>query len=105
MNDIDKILHSLDGIKRAEAKPYMHTRIMARLKKDEESFWARSGRFITRPVIAVSCLLVVLVVNYVAIHRVKKVQDAIVVSGGTSETFQENNFVLAVNNYALYSEP
>ncbi len=105
MNDIDKILHSLDGIKRAEANPYMHTRIMARLEKEEASFWARSGRFITRPVVAVSCLLVVLVVNYVAIHRAKKEQDAVVASGSTSETLQENNFVLAVNNYDLYSEP
>ena len=59
----DEALNSLDGTTRASAKPYLLTRINARLSKMKESSWERAGRFIARPAIAFTGLCLVIGIN------------------------------------------
>jgi len=67
MNNSDDIgkkigdaMSSLDGSTRAAVRPFLMTRINARLSKSKETVWERAGQFLTRPayVIAGLCLLV-----------------------------------------------
>ena len=59
----EEALNSLDGTVRANAKPYLLTRINAQLSKMKESSWERAGRFIARPAIAFSMLCLVIGIN------------------------------------------
>ena len=40
---IEEALNSVDNISRAEAKPYLLTRINARMRKGTESAWEKAG--------------------------------------------------------------
>src|SRR6185295_9583234 len=61
--EVERALNSLDGIQRADANPYLLTRIMARLEKDEESFWSRALTFISRPSVAVPAIILTVLIN------------------------------------------
>lgn len=56
-------MSSLDGSVRASAKPYLMTRINARLSNASESAWEKAGRFIARPAIAITGLCLIIGIN------------------------------------------
>ena len=49
---IEEALNSVDDIRRAEPKPFLLTRINARMNRVVESVWEKAGWFIARPVVA-----------------------------------------------------
>jgi hypothetical protein len=59
---LEAALNSLDGIRRAEPKPYFFTRLKARISS-REGEWGRIAGFISRPVFALAMICVVLFVN------------------------------------------
>lgn len=64
---IDETLASVDSINRAEAKPFLLTRIHARMNKQIESVWEKAGWFITRPAVAFSGLCMIILINLAVI--------------------------------------
>ena len=98
--NIEDILNSLDGIKKAEARPFMYTRIMERLQEDH-SFWGRTISLLSRPVIAFSCLAVVLLANVFTIinSATENQQESVSITSSNTVTdvLQNDNFILAVN--------
>jgi hypothetical protein len=78
---IDAILGSTDGIKRAEANPYLFTRIMSKLG-EEKSVWASISGFITRPAIVLSTLCLVIILNVFVVVNSKE---------DTTSTAAQNN--------------
>jgi hypothetical protein len=65
--EIEQTLQSLDGVQRAEANPFLFTRIKARMSK-QNSLWERVYSFVARPVIALSVLILVLSINFLAVY-------------------------------------
>lgn len=61
--EVEKTLNSLDGIQRAEATPYLFTRIKAGLEKEEKNFWSRALTFISRPSVAVPAIILTVLIN------------------------------------------
>lgn len=61
--EVDRTLNSLDGIQRAEANPFLFTRIKARLSKEERSFWNRAFVFLSRPAVSVSAIVIAVIIN------------------------------------------
>lgn len=59
----EEALSSVDDIKRAAAKPFLLTRIHARMSKQTESLWEKAGWFISRPVIAFAGLCLIILIN------------------------------------------
>lgn len=59
----DEALNSLDGASRAAAKPYLLTRLHARMQNEKESSWDNALRFISRPAVALAGLCLVVVIN------------------------------------------
>ncbi|WP_346236193.1 hypothetical protein ABDK00_016700 [Niabella insulamsoli] len=98
-SEIEEILNSLDGISRAEARPFMHTRVMGKMQ-EENNFWSRSIKLVTRPVIALSCLSVIVVANiYTVITTDYEEQESVTASSNTiSDVLQNENYILAVND-------
>ncbi|MEP7255431.1 MAG: hypothetical protein ABI666_06620 [Ferruginibacter sp.] len=64
---IDEALNSVDNISRAEAKPYLLTRIHARMRKGTESAWEKAGWFIGRPAVAFAGLCILVLINVTAV--------------------------------------
>jgi hypothetical protein len=59
---IEAAFDSLDQIHRAEPRPFLFTRIEARMR-NERSTWGKISSFVARPVIAFACIFLVLVIN------------------------------------------
>ncbi len=60
---IDDTLNSLDGAKRATPKPFLLTRLTARMQKKQEGSWDNALRFLSRPAVAIACVVLVITVN------------------------------------------
>ncbi|MEO6539410.1 MAG: hypothetical protein ABIN74_00410 [Ferruginibacter sp.] len=60
---IEDALNSVDDVQRAEPKPFLLTRIHARMNIGTESVWEKAGWFITRPAVAFTGLCLILLIN------------------------------------------
>lgn len=60
---VEETLSSLDHTQRATANPFLYTRIMASLTPEEKNLWSRALQILSRPVIAITAILFVIIVN------------------------------------------
>lgn len=60
---VEDTLASLDAVQRAQANPFLYTRIAAKLEEEEHTAWHIAARWLTRPWVTVAALLVVLFMN------------------------------------------
>ncbi len=60
---IEEALSSVDDAQRAEPRPYLLTRINARMSKSAGSVWEKAGWFIAKPVVALTVVCLVLLIN------------------------------------------
>lgn len=60
--NIEEIINSLDGIQRAEPQPFLFTRIMGRMRKEEKTADQIIYRLITKPALAlaIGCFFIAL---------------------------------------------
>jgi uncharacterized membrane protein YdfJ with MMPL/SSD domain len=63
---VDDALNSADGVARAAARPYLFTRLMAKMQRSEDTYWERTVRLITRPAVAIAGLCLVIAINVAA---------------------------------------
>jgi hypothetical protein len=91
----DKALESLEGIQRAEPRPYFFTRVKARLERDEKNIWEVTGAFLARPAIAIAGLCLILAINVVILIK----KDTSTTQGYTAQNTQlpEDENILAVS--------
>ena len=66
---VQETLESLDGISRAEPKPFFYTRLTARLQKDVPSVWESIGALISKPAVAIATLCIILALNAFILFR------------------------------------
>jgi hypothetical protein len=67
--EVAKTLDSLEGIQKAEASPYLFTRIKARLEREEKTVWGMAISFIGKPPIAIAAILLVVLINASVIFK------------------------------------
>ena len=86
---VEAAMHSLDGCVPASPKPYLLTRINARLQQQNETkgFWTEALSFISRPVVISACLILVLITNLLVFN-----------SKNTTEENSVNSSLIANNN-------
>lgn len=97
--EIEKTIDSLNKVKRAQANPFLFTRIKARMNK-KASGWEGVFSFISRPAVAIAILLLVMAVNGWALWDSSgKTVTADNGSASVSELASEYNTVASVNNY------
>jgi hypothetical protein len=69
---IDEAMSSMDDAQRATPKPFLLTRIMARMNIEKETSWERAGRLISRPAFAIAGLGALIALNILVLtlnHR------------------------------------
>src|SRR6266542_3339357 len=67
--EVNKTLESLESLKKAEANPWLFTRIKARLEGEGKSVWSKAISFIGKPAIAIAAILLVVVINASVIFK------------------------------------
>jgi len=92
---VDEALSSADDIGRAAAKPYLFTRIQARMNKGSESVWEKAGWFIARPAVAFTGLCMVLLVNAIVIMYNKSSEPAYIGEQTAQATTDEFSYTVA----------
>ena len=60
---IEAAISSIDEVNRATPKPFLLTRINARLGQAQDTVWEKAGWFIGRPAIAISGLIMIILIN------------------------------------------
>ena len=63
---IDDVMQSMDGITRATPRPFLFTRLEARMQS-EKNIWSKISSFAARPVVAFACVCFVLIINAMVI--------------------------------------
>lgn len=92
---MEEALGSVDDVQRATPKPYLLTRINARMSRETESSWEKAGRFITRPAVAFTGLCMVLLVNVIVIVFNKSSTSSITTEQVTQNTTDEFSYTVA----------
>ncbi|MBL7703669.1 MAG: hypothetical protein JNM14_15570 [Ferruginibacter sp.] len=64
---VEEALGSLDDAQRAEPRPYLLTRINARMNKGTASVWEKAGWLVTRPVVAFTGLCMIVLLNVLVV--------------------------------------
>lgn len=64
---IEDAMECADGITRAEAKPFLLTRINARMNRATESAWEKAGWVIGRPAVAFTGLCMIILINVMVV--------------------------------------
>lgn len=59
---VEAAMRSLDGLQRADAPPFLHTRVQAALRA-QDTPWERILQFLSRPVVAFGVLVLILLLN------------------------------------------
>jgi len=59
----EQIIESLEGVERAEPKPFLHTRILARMAKEETGGFALIFRVITAPAFSLAIAVLFILIN------------------------------------------
>lgn len=85
-------LQSVDDAKRAAPKPYLLTRINARLSNRTETAWERAGRFIARPAVVIAglCMIIGINVSIIVLNNAPASSNAIAEPQATPDEFSTN---------------
>jgi hypothetical protein len=90
----DKTLESLEGIQRAEPRPYFYTRLIGRLQQNERTLWETMGSFLAKPAVVAICLCFVLIFNIFILFRQGSDKSSSLTISQT-ELITDNEYVLA----------
>lgn len=99
--EIEQTLQCLDGAKRAEANPFLFTRIQARMNKRSSRWEERTFSFLSKPAIAVAIVVIVMAVNGWALwdNSSSGSNETVTADTNVSELASEYNVVASVDNY------
>ena len=64
---IDDALSSIDHVSQATAKPFLFTRLKARMDREHETVWEKAIRIIARPSVVVAGLCMIICINAMVI--------------------------------------
>lgn len=59
---VDETLNSLDDAEKASPRPFLFTRLEARMQ-NERNIWSKISSFVARPLVAFACICLVLIIN------------------------------------------
>jgi hypothetical protein len=95
---IKEALNSVDDAQRAEPKPFLLTRINARMNKGTASVWEKAGWLITRPAVAFTGLCMIVLLNVLVVMN-NKTPDTI---NGADLTVQSQTDELSYTTATIY---
>jgi hypothetical protein len=92
---IEEAMESVDNVERVEPKPFLLTRIHARMNRETASVWEKTGRFITRPAVAFAGLCILLLINITVILSNKASNEVSPTDQVTQNSTDEFSYTVA----------
>ncbi len=89
---VEDALDSIDNISKASPRPYFFTRLEARML-NEKNVWNKMSSFFARPVIALACICVVVMINLAVIFNSINSQQSYAQTGSEVAAVDEYNQV------------
>ncbi len=71
---VNQVLGSLDGIERAQANPFLYTRILSRIQ-EANSKWEKIARYVTKPTFAIAATTIFLALNMWVVLQQKSANE------------------------------
>lgn len=99
---INETLESLDGIQRAEPRPYFYARLMARMQRDDKTIWEAMGSFIARPAVVAAGLCFIIVLNGFILVRQNKGTMTSTSVAESEQLTTDNDYVIASSSSFEY---
>jgi hypothetical protein len=95
---VEETINSFDGAERSGPKPFLFTRIYARMQNqaDPQNIWTRAGSFLSSPRVALAGLLLILTLNATIIIKNTNEENSIV----QNTTVAKDEF--AINVISIY---
>jgi hypothetical protein len=95
---VEDTINSFDGAKRATAKPFLLTRIFARIQNQpgSQNIWVRAGTFLSTPRVALAVLLLIISLNAAIILQRLNTDNSMV----QNTTVSKDEF--AINVISIY---
>ena len=85
---IDEVMHSMDNINRASPRPFLFTRLEARMQ-NEKNIWVKLSSFVARPVVVFACICFVLIINAMVIFVLNPPGNSLAQQGNEMATADE----------------
>ena len=101
----DEALNSLDGAGRATPKPYLLTRINARMQNEQDSSWDIALKFISRPAVALAGIAFIIAVNAMVVSYNYTQKTTTVTDEATYASVEEYSSTATVLNDIENTEP
>ncbi len=92
---IETALQSLEGVQRAKPRPFLMTRINARMQKESLSAWDRAGELLAQPRWILTGLCLVLAINAGLVLFNSKSNDAAVATMEQTNTEEDYSSAVA----------
>lgn len=92
---IQQTLDSLEGIKRAEPRPFFYTRVLGRLQAEDKTIWESMVSFLSRPVVAVAGICVILILNGFILFQQDQENGMVTPVVTSNDIVTDNEYVLA----------
>ncbi len=93
---IEETMRSFDGIEKASPRPFFFTRLEARME-NQKSIWEEISSFVAKPMIAISCICLVVMINAAVLFSSSNSSDS------TNSVSQQNNELATADEYNLVS--
>ena len=97
---VEEAMESLDGMQGATPRPFLFTRLEARMQQDK-NIWSKLSSFVARPIVAFACVCFVLIINAMVIFLSNNSGSPIAQQGSELATADEYSQVSQVS-YNLY---
>ncbi len=97
---VEDAMESLDGIQGANPRPFLFTRLEARMQNDR-NVWSKLSSFVARPIMVFACVCFVLIINVMVIFLSNNSGRLTAQQGSELATADEYSQVSQVN-YNLY---
>lgn len=97
---IDAVLDSLEGIQRAKAPDFLYTRLKSRMEQEFDQ-GGPLGRWLTRPVLALTIAAIVLIINATTVLKMWEQNTA---TNNTNESGQLIAAEYPAGIYPVYNE-
>lgn len=101
---IEDALSSVDDAQPAEPRPYLLTRINARMNKGTASVWEKAGWLITRPAVAFTGLCMIVLLNVLAVMN-NKTSDSVTVTEQTAQNQADELSYTTATIYDIDTQP
>jgi hypothetical protein len=89
---IEETMHSFDAIQKASPAPFFFTRLEARMQ-NKKSIWEQISSFVAKPVIAVACICLIIMINAAVIFSSSNSKNPVDEQGNEIATADEYNIV------------